>query len=131
MKMHFKTRPRMKLPDEYQPSQRDFIRQCSRLLWLGVWLMLAWPIIVGCSSNEPAIAKANVKLIEKLRAAVTAKNADWLATTAKQMQLARQQRKLSDEENAALEPIVADARLGQWDAANTRLQALINAQHGR
>jgi hypothetical protein len=116
---------------ECMPAQRDTARRYMRILRWNMWLFLTVPILVGCSGSQPAIAKANVKLVEKLRAAVSAKNTDWLESTAKQIETARRQGKLSDEENAALEPIVADARGGQWEEANSRLKALINAQYGR
>jgi hypothetical protein len=97
----------------------------------GIWLFLPALMLVGCGTSQPAIAKANVKLVEKLHAAVVNKNADWLQTTSKQIEAARRQGKLSDQEFAALDPIVADGRQGNWDDANARLQALITAQHGR
>ncbi len=87
--------------------------------------------LASCSSHQPAIAKGNVKLVEKLRASVSAKNTEWLEATSKQIEAARRQGKLSDEENAALEAIVATGRQRQWDEANAQLKALIHAQSGR
>ncbi len=86
--------------------------------------------LLGCGTNEPAIAKGNVKLIGKLKTAIGAKKIDWLNATAKQIDEAHQQGKLSEPEYAALKPIVAAAHQNQWDDANTLLTRLIDAQHG-
>jgi hypothetical protein len=101
-------------------------RQLQAVLGCAMLLM-----VPGCGSHQPAIAKGNVKLVEKLHAAVLAKNMEWLEATSKQIDASRQQGKLSDEENAALEAIVAVGRRGNWDEANAELKALIQAQIGR
>jgi hypothetical protein len=107
-------------------ARRSWRRRCAQSICLSVAVF----VTTGCSS-EPAISKGNVKLVEKLRAAVVAKKPDWLDAAAKQIDASRQQSKLSEAEYSALEPIIADARQGHWDDANARLTHLINAQHGR
>ena len=92
---------------------------------------MALLVMLGCGSSQPAISKGSVKLIEKLRAAVVAKKMDWLEATAKQIENARQQGKLPDDEYAAVEPIITDARQGDWDRAKIGLTRFIDAQHGR
>jgi Sec-independent protein translocase protein TatA len=98
---------------------------CQWAQWLCVAAALF--VIIGCSS-EPVIAKGNVKLIGKLKTAIGAKQTDWLEATAKQIDDAHQQGKVSDGEYAALEPIVADGRQKHWDDANSGLDRLIKAQ---
>jgi hypothetical protein len=93
-----------------------------------IWCCVILLVMSGCASSEPAIAKGNVKLVEKLRVAVMAKNEAWLEATAKQIDTARQRGMLSDGEYAALEPIVSEGRRGEWDDANARMVGLIEAQ---
>src|ERR1700733_4515936 len=77
MTMHVKlSSPRTRPPVECKSAQRGTTRRCMRIVRWGRWLFLTVPMLVGCSGSQPAIAKANVKLVEKLRAAVTAKNTD-------------------------------------------------------
>jgi hypothetical protein len=112
-------------PLRIQTGQRRFL--WARWIWVGLTVL----VMIGCGSNEPAISKGSVKLVEKLRASVVAKKADWLEATAKQIDSVHQQGKLSDDEYAALELIVTDGRQEHWDDANTKLLRLINAQQGR
>jgi hypothetical protein len=103
-------------------------RNCG---WMGLFFFsAALLVMIGCNSSEPMISKGNVKLIGKLKTAIGAKKTDWLEATAKQIDDAHQQGKVSDAEYAALEPIVVDARQAQWDDANAGLTRLIDAQHG-
>ena len=91
------------------------------------FVCLALLVVVGCS-HEPAISKANVKAVDKLRAAIAAKKSDWLDRSAKQIEGIHEQGKLSEDEYAALSPIIADARKGHWDDAHDKLTRLITAQ---
>ena len=98
-------------------------------LLVGCALLLV--VMTGCGSGEPALSKGSVKLVEKLRASVSAKRVDWLEASAKQIDTAAKQGKLSEEETAALGPIVAAGRQGDWDDAQKLMARLIQAQHGR
>lgn len=97
-------------------------------LLLGCTLLL---VMAGCGSGEPALSKGSVKLVEKLRASVSAKRVDWLEASAKQIDTAAKQGKLTEDETAALGPIVAAGRQGDWDDAQKQMARLIQAQHGR
>ena len=99
----------------------------SRGLLIGCALLLT---MAGCG-GEPAISKGSVKLVEKLRASVNAKRVDWLEASAKQIETAAKQGRLTEEETAALEPIVAAGRQRDWDDAQKLMARLIQAQHGR
>jgi hypothetical protein len=112
------------------PAPHGALRPLRRRCIRAICLCLAVQATTGCT-REPAISKGNVKLVEKLRAAVVAKRTDWLDAASKQIDASRQQSKLSDEEYSALVPIIADARQGHWEDANARLIRLINAQRGR
>jgi PBP1b-binding outer membrane lipoprotein LpoB len=96
-----------------------------------LWMCVVFVFIVGCGSREPAISKGSVKLVEELKTAVAAKKTDWLEAAAKQIDDAHQKGKLSNDEYAALEPIVTDGRQKNWDDANAQMTRLINAQYGR
>jgi hypothetical protein len=71
-----------------------------------------------------------VKLVGELKTAIGAKKTDWLEAAAKHLAEHRQQGQVSNEENEALESIVAAARQGHWDDASALLTRLINAQQG-
>jgi PBP1b-binding outer membrane lipoprotein LpoB len=86
-------------------------------------------VIAGCS-HEPAIGKENFKVIGELKTAIAAKRTDWLEAAAKHVDEHHQQGKLSDEENAVLQSMIAAARQKNWDDASAQLLRLINAQHG-
>ena len=84
--------------------------------------------LVGCGS-QPQIAKANVRLVEKLRTAVAARKPDWLDSAAKQIEAQHRAGKLSDDEYKALEPIIEDGRQAHWDQANDQMKRLLGGQH--
>ncbi len=70
----------------------------------------------------------NFRLIESLQTAVSAKREDWLEQNEKLIAERHAAGKLSDEQHAALEAIVAKARAGQWDEAGSDALALAKAQ---
>jgi len=94
-------------------------------------LFLASLAIGGCGSHEPALTKGSVKFVGELKTAVASKRTDWLESAAKHIEGAHQKGILSEDEYAALEPIVADGRQGHWDDANVQMTRLIKAQYGR
>ena len=66
-------------------SGRDCLDWICGSRWVGLaGLALALLMMTGCG-GPPQIAKGNVKLVEKLRAAVASKKPDWLESTAKQI----------------------------------------------
>ncbi|HTQ37500.1 MAG TPA: hypothetical protein VMJ32_00640 [Pirellulales bacterium] len=105
---------------------------------IGYWArLMRMPLMIAClamfsmlgCNREPAISKADVKVVGELKTAIGAKKSDWLEAAGKNLDANRQQGKATDDEYAALESIVADARAGHWDEANSQLTRLITAQH--
>jgi hypothetical protein len=95
----------------------------------GCWFWFSMLALTLCScSHEPAISKANVKLVGELKTAISAKRTDWLQAAARHVAEHRQHGQVSDKENSALELIIAAAQQDRWDDANADLTRLINAQ---
>ncbi len=103
-------------------ANRRLMARPHRVLWLIVGLAAC-----GCS-RAPQMAPGNQRLIQSLHTAVSSHRSDWLETNAKLVEERRSASQMSDEEYAAFESIIADARTGNWSRALSNVKALAKAQ---
>ncbi len=93
---------------------------------------LAWPFLmllvtaIGC--GYPQVQPHNLELTVKLRTAVSAQNEEWLAMNESLVEEQRRAGAMSDEEYEAFQEIIALARDGRWEDAETRCVRLQAAQ---
>lgn len=81
----------------------------------------------GCG-RAPQFPAKDQRLLESLRTAVSAHKPDWLEANAKQIDTAHQHGEISDEGYEALHSIVAEARAGDWKAADKQILQLEKSQ---
>jgi hypothetical protein len=99
----------------------------NSLFGLTMALLLGVPLVGGCS-KPPQMPADGRNLIGSLRTAVSAKRKDWLDENAKLIEKKHSDGKLNDEQFAEFESIVAEARNGDWAAAETEVIRLEQAQ---
>lgn len=81
----------------------------------------------GCG-HATQITPANRRVMRGLQTAVSSRKVEWLDTTVKLIEEQRTNGEMSDEEYAAFESIVKQARDGNWDAAQRAAFALSDGQ---
>jgi hypothetical protein len=82
---------------------------------------------LGCDS-QPQIAGENRELIVSLATAVSARDSNWLEKNAQLMERHKAEGVLSEVEYQTFTAIVAQARAGDWDAAEAAIYALREGQ---
>lgn len=92
-----------------------------RVLILGL-LFLA----IGCGVQQ--IEPANRRFVQQLLSVTSSKKKDWLDEAVKQIDQQRSEGKLSNDEYAALAPIIEKARQGDWPGAQRDAFALSDGQ---
>jgi hypothetical protein len=80
----------------------------------------------GCGTTQ--LSSNSRHLLEALQTAVSAKNDQWLEAAAKQVEEQRSKGQMSEPEHQALASIIDLAKAGKWDAAQSRVFALSEAQ---
>jgi hypothetical protein len=91
-------------------------------------IVLLFVLLVGGCSKPPQMPADGRNLIGSLRTAVSAKRKDWLEENAKLIKKKHSDGKLNDEQYAEFESIIADARDGNWSAAEKETIRLEQAQ---
>ncbi len=81
----------------------------------------------GCG-RQPQVAADNREIVVSLVTAVSAHNPDWLESNAQLIEKRRSEGKLSDAEYEKFSAIVAQAKAGDWKAAENAAYALREAQ---
>ena len=94
---------------------------------LAVVLLVGGLLIGGCS-KPPQMPADSRNLIGSLRTAISAQRKDWLEENAKLVEKKRSESKLTDEQYAEFEAIIADARDGNWATAEKEVIRLEQAQ---
>jgi hypothetical protein len=89
-------------------------------------LLAAVLCLVGCGATQ--LSSTNRHLLEALQTAVSAKNEQWLDGVAKQVEDQRGKGQLSGSEHKVLASVIDLAKAGKWDAAQSRVFALSEAQ---
>jgi hypothetical protein len=84
-------------------------------------------LVAGCG-GQPQVGPENYRLVESLRTAVSARRTDWLDENARLVEERRAAGKLNDAQHGAFAAIIAKARAGQWEEAETDVVALAKAQ---
>ncbi len=88
---------------------------------------LAAAMMIGCGRG-PQVSSANREIVVSLATAVSARETKWLESNAELIEKQRADGKCSDAEYAAFQDIIAKARAGDWDAAQTAAYDLRDAQ---
>lgn len=83
-------------------------------------------LTIGCGVQQ--IEPANRRFVQQLLSVTSSKKTEWLDETVKQIEDQRVQGELSDEEYAALAPIIEKARKGDWQGAQHDAFALSEGQ---
>jgi hypothetical protein len=92
-----------------------------------LWLLMELSLVVGCG-GPPQVGVSNYRLVAGLRTAISARRADWLEDAAQVAAARRARGELTDEQFAAMDAIIAQARGGQWEAAETEVIRLQKSQ---
>jgi len=82
--------------------------------------------VAGC--GPPQASPPNRQLIASLRTALSAQNPEWLEKNAKILEERRAAGQTSEEEFAAFQAIIQQARAGQWKEAERQVMAFQKAQ---
>jgi hypothetical protein len=94
--------------------------------WFAAIVIVA---VAGCGETRTAhFSPRNYRLLQALRTAVSARKTDWLDQAVKLIDHRHETGELADEEFAALDSVVAQARQGEWTQAESDLMKLIKAQ---
>lgn len=93
----------------------------------GALVLLALAVTVaGC--GPPQASPPNRQLIASLRTALSAQNPDWLEQNARILDERRAAGQASEDEFAAFQAIIQQARAGQWKEAERQVMAFQKAQ---
>ncbi len=92
-----------------------------------VCIIVSSALLVGCS-GPLQVGPSNYRLIQGLRTAISARRTDWLEAAAKVASDRHASDDLNDEQFGALEAIVAQARAGRWEEAESEVIRLAKAQ---
>jgi hypothetical protein len=84
-------------------------------------------LTLGCG-GPPQLGAQNVRLVESLRTAISARRTDWLEQAAKTASARHESGQLDDRQYAALDAIVQQARAGEWEAAEAAVVDLAKGQ---
>jgi len=93
---------------------------------LRVPTVLLFVLLAGCGATQ--LAPANRQLLAALQTAVSAKNEQWLDAVSKQVEEQHAKQGMSDAEHKAFTAIIQSAKQGNWDAAQSGVFALSEAQ---
>jgi hypothetical protein len=94
--------------------------------WLWGLVLLLGAVVLGC--GHPQVASVNRRVIASLRTAVSAKNLQWLEQNETMIGERHQSGAMGDAEFEEFQSIIAQARSGEWNAAEVHLVALAKAQ---
>jgi len=89
---------------------------------------LAFTILLWAGCGPPAVAPSNQRLTVSLRTALSTQRTDWLELNAQEIESRRAAGEMGEEEYAAFSAIVAQARAGEWQAAEKEIVRLQKAQ---
>lgn len=101
-----------------------FRHRARRLVLLTVPILVA---AIGCG-REPQVSDANREIVVSLATAVSTRNPEWIDSNAELIEKQRTDGRCSDAEYEAFQDIIAKARAGDWEAAETAAYALRDAQ---
>ena len=89
------------------------------------WL-LALMLLVGC--GQAKIQPDNLRLTASLRTALSTKNNEWLQQNVDAIEARRTVGQMNDDEYDAFQGIIAQAKAGEWEAAERAAVRLQKAQ---
>lgn len=92
-----------------------------------VLAVLVLASVSGCQ-RQPQISTVNRDLITSLATAVSARDPDWLEKNARRMERQKAEGVLSQVEYETFARIIAQARSGDWQAAESAVYALRDGQ---
>jgi len=102
-------------PDEDEAGRRRMRRRVSFLATVGVALLVVyWP---GCRSYPPVSSPESLQLMRRLYSACNTRNSQWLAETETRLAGLVAGGKVTPGERQAFEKIIAQAKAGDWAAA--------------
>ncbi len=99
------------------------VRSCASAKWLVMILAAS----IGCG-GPPQVGAGNYRLIESLRTAISARRSDWLEENAKLASQRQAAGELNNEQFAAFESIITQARGGNWADAENEVIRFAKAQ---
>ena len=96
--------------------------------WIAVALFLAGGgmVLLGC--GPPRVAPTNLRLTSSLRTAISARQTEWLEQNITAIEARKSAGEMSEAEYAAFQAIIAQAKAGQWEAAEKAVIRLQKAQ---
>lgn len=89
-------------------------------------LLLALLVFVGC--GQAKIQPDNLRLTASLRTALSTKNPEWLQQNVDAIEARRTVGQMNDDEYDAFQGIIAQAKAGEWEAAEHAAVRLQKAQ---
>lgn len=98
-----------------------------RSRWTSALFLVLVATLAGCG-RAPQLSEANREIVVSLATAVSARNPEWIDSNAELIEQHRADGECSDAEYEAFQNIIAKARAGDWEAAETAAYALRDAQ---
>ncbi len=92
---------------------------------LGVLVML---MLVGCNTQPQATTAESMELIKQVYTACNTKNMERLEKAEAKLKTLVDQQVISEDERVEFESIIAQARAGQWEEAQSRALSFAEAQ---
>ncbi len=105
-----------------------WMRRAGGWRMVAIGFSLATALWCGGCGSSPQYSGKDIRLLEALRTAVSARKPEWLEASAKQIDKAHQQGSITDEGFEALQPAITEARAGDWKQAEKRIIQLEKAQ---
>ncbi len=84
-------------------------------------------LVAGCG-GPPQVGADNLRLVDSLRTAISARRGDWLEENAQRVAERHEAGQMDDKQFAAFEAIIAQARAGEWPQAEVAVVDLAKAQ---
>ena len=94
----------------------------------GVLAVAAGLALTALGCGQPRIAPDNLRLTASLRTALSARNPEWLEQNVQAISERHAGGAMTDEELAAFQAIITQAKAGQWEQAEQQVVRLQKAQ---
>jgi hypothetical protein len=108
-------------------NARKWVQSILAIANMRGWVLSAMLLATGCGSPAQ-VGPNNYRLVAALQTAISARRTDWLDDAQKEVTERRARGQLDDQQFAALDAIITQARAGQWEAAQSEIAQLAKAQ---
>ncbi len=112
------------------PSSQSRLAPSQRIArgWLAAALLVAMGLAAGCGQTPQLGNEESLSAADSLWTAITAKRADLLEISGREIETLHAEAKLTDGCYDTLSAILATARQGQWADARVALKSFVRGQ---